>query len=58
MSTVESSLAAAQLTRRTDPARVKRIADESDALAASGCQYHSVGNYYLNDKLPPRHGAL
>ena len=21
-------------------------------------KYHAVGNYYLNDKLPPRHGAL
>jgi SfnB family sulfur acquisition oxidoreductase len=35
MSTVESSLAAAQLPRRPDPARVKRIAGDSDALAAA-----------------------
>ncbi len=21
-------------------------------------KYHAVGNYYLNDRLPPRHGAL
>jgi alkylation response protein AidB-like acyl-CoA dehydrogenase len=21
-------------------------------------KYHAVGNFYLNDKLPPRHGAL
>ncbi|MNN81713.1 Dibenzothiophene desulfurization enzyme C [compost metagenome] len=21
-------------------------------------KYHAVGNYYLNDTLPPRHGAL
>lgn len=21
-------------------------------------KYHAIGNYYLNDKLPPRHGAL
>jgi SfnB family sulfur acquisition oxidoreductase len=35
MSTVESSLAAAQLPRRPDPARVKRIAGDSGALAAA-----------------------
>ncbi|CAM2189201.1 SfnB family sulfur acquisition oxidoreductase [Paraburkholderia sacchari] len=35
MSSVETSIAAAQLPRRPDPARVQRIATDADALAAA-----------------------